>query len=268
SVRTIDEDQDANGADPGKDAGDVTIKPEITLADLDFLKPSTVTENGRSIVAVPLESDPTGSFAFVLPRGANPKQYTDFATFLAGSGWKATLYPEPVTNELLESEHTPDQCTVIGGLGGVGKPVLDYGYQRRGSVDGAILVGFVREDSDPYKKKLPIVLISGEQDRVAPYDEMAAQYSIYPAQTYLLKIGEANHSGYYDAVEFDEDGQAQVTPAHQRLILAEVISNMMDRLCLSRETKLADEARAAERERQRQLENGDAPPNADGIKQQ
>ncbi|MEO1014889.1 MAG: hypothetical protein AAFX08_06830 [Pseudomonadota bacterium] len=238
---------EAKTSDPNPEE-DFQLKDEVRIEDLDFLKEVTFSEETYGLRASPATEEPEGRLAFVLPEGAGVETYKGFAQFIGGKGWGVDILHSGTDAAGLETFANKDECTIVGTVGDGGMDVLDFGYERRETVDGAILVGFVRPDDTPYKKKLPIVLISGGQDKIATYASMAAQYPIYPAQTYLLTIREANHSGYYDDATFDGDGRAMVTPAHQRLILGETVANMLDRLCLTRETRLAEEAREAARE--------------------
>ena len=223
--------------------------PPVNIDDLDHLAPVTFTETETGFRATPREGTPQGDYTFIVPDGASLDGYLNFARVIAGLGWQIDLV-NTVSDRDLEAFAAPDRCSIFGSLGGRSGGVLDFGYERRETVDGVILTAFLREDDVPYKKKLPIVLIVGGLDGVVPFEKVSAQYPIYPAQTYLLTLREANHGNYFDGAVFAGDGAPIVSADHQRLMLAEVTANMLDRLCLSRETRKADEARRLLRETQ------------------
>ncbi|MEL6359803.1 MAG: alpha/beta hydrolase [Pseudomonadota bacterium] len=239
---------DEEVAEAGDD-GEEEKKPKlVTIDDITHLQPVVFNETSVGLEVTPEEGEPKGRLAFVLPDGVSADNYRNFGQFIAGEGWRVHIIDNEKNMSVLNTEHTKDECTIIGSIGDKSYEVMKYGYVRRESVDGAILVGFLKQSEEIYKKKLPIVLIAGGKDNIAPYSTISKQYPEYPAQTYLLTINEANHGGYYDGQTFEGDGEARVPASQQRLILGEVVSNMIDRLCLSRETRYADEARKAARE--------------------
>ena len=236
----------------------------VTIDDLkDTLLPVvfTPTENGlRAAPTLDVSEDDGGEgegpkgviregrLAFWVPEGTQAEDYRNFAHFAAGKGWSVHVLNGDASLDDFDAEHEEATCTVLGAVGPrQGRALLEYGMERMGSVDGLLLAGFIYEDDARFKKRLPIAVISGGEDGVAPCDEVTGQYKQWPGQTYFLTIDEANHGGYYEGRTFENDGEARVPPLQQRLILGEIAAKMTDRFCRTRESRLADEKRKAER---------------------
>ncbi len=237
---------------PAKDnkAPESEKPPLITIDDLDFLGPVEFTTTEFGLRATPVGEAPDYSIAFLLPEGAYAENYKNFAQFIAGKGNGVYVINGGVSPSVFDNEHNEESCTLVGGIAAGAYEALKYGYDRLESVDGAILVGFALDnEKEQFKKRMQLVLVAGGQDGVTPYEKAAGQFSQFPSQTYLMTVKEANHSNYFDdAQNFPADGEALVPWRQQRLILGEVTSNMMDRLCRTRERRIADAERKAARE--------------------
>jgi len=223
-----------------------TAPKSITIDDVEGLSEVEFAPVDGGMRAAPKDADPEGFLAFVLPDGVVAAKYKNFAQFVAGKGWGVYLIEDGQT-ALLDGEHSPERCTIVGGVGETARAALKFGFERRDTVDGAIVAGLLLNANESYKKRFPIAIVAGGRDGVAPRSAAASQYPQYPSQSYLLTIQEANHAGYYEDRTFDGDGEALVSARQQRLILGEVTSNMVGRFCLTRETRLAEASRKAAR---------------------
>lgn len=209
----------------------------------------TVSLERDRVIAAPQDRELRGTFFFFVANGVMPEDYAPMAAAAAVDGWQIEVFPADYKLRTLSDSFSPERCTVIGGLASAGDKVFEYGFDRRhDGVDGGIVVATRLTGEHEYKGEFAAATIVASEDGIVPPKDVADQSDLYPSQSYFLTINGGNHAGFHPGLQFDGDGEADISADEQLDILGKIVQGRMARFCQTRERRILEEAREAARE--------------------
>ncbi|WP_161879508.1 alpha/beta hydrolase [Alkalibacterium sp. MB6] len=185
----------------------------------------------HDLLIVEPEGDSIGNLVFYQGGLVEPTAYLPLAVGLSEEGWRVFLPSMPLNLSILGTDrfdsiyetYPSNEEWWIGGhsLGGTGS--LIYADEKGNRLAGIMLLAsYPGESTDLSQSPLPILSITGTQDRVIDSKQYEETKNLLPDHTQFLEIEEGNHSsfGYYGFQSGDGESFITREEQHQQVIEA------------------------------------------------